>query len=53
MMGAGLQALSKGDIVPFMLALALTGMLVGSATWYRRRRQNPQRALQQVEHKQD
>ncbi len=53
MMGAGLQALSEGDILPLMFALALTGMLVGGATWYRRRRQNPQRALQQVEQKQD
>ena len=53
MMGAGLQALSQGDVLPLMFALALTGMLVGGATWYRRRRQNPQRALQQVEQKQD
>lgn len=53
MMGAGLQALSEGNIVPLMFALALTGMLVGGATWYRRRRQNPQKALQQVEQKQD
>ena len=53
MMGAGLQALSQGNIIPLMFALALTGMLVGGATWYRRRRQNPQRALRQVEQKQD
>ena len=53
MMGSGLQALSQGDILPLMTALALTGMLVGGATWYRRRRQNPQTALQQVEQKKD
>ena len=53
MMGAGLQALSQGDIVPLMFAFALTGMLVGGSTWYRRRRQNPQRALQEIEQKQD
>ncbi len=53
MMGAGLQALSRGDILPLMCAFALTGMLVGGATWYRRRRQNPQKALQQIEQKQD
>ena len=41
MMGAGLQALSQGDIIPIMLASALTGMLVAVATWYRRRRQHP------------
>ena len=49
MMGAGLQALSQGDILPLMLASALTGILVGGATWYRRRRQNPRKNLQQVE----
>jgi uncharacterized membrane protein YdjX (TVP38/TMEM64 family) len=47
MMGSGLHALSKGDILPFMCALALTGMLVGVATWYRRRRQFPQKALEE------
>ena len=51
MMGSGLQALGKGDIVPLMCALGLTGMLVGVATWYRRRRQSPQKALQTVEQK--
>ncbi len=51
MMGSGLQALSQGDILPLMFALALTGMLVGGATWYRRRRKNPQTALQQIEQK--
>jgi uncharacterized membrane protein YdjX (TVP38/TMEM64 family) len=37
MMGAGLTALNQGDIFPLLVALALTGMLVGTATWYRRR----------------
>lgn len=36
MMGAGLTALKQGDILPMLVALALTGMLVGTATWYRR-----------------
>ena len=49
MMGAGLQALSQGKILPLMFALALTGMLVGGATWYRRRRQNPKIALEKTE----
>ncbi len=53
MMGGGLQALSRGNILPLMCAFALTGMLVGGATWYRRRRQNPQKALQKIEQKQD
>lgn len=49
MMGSGLQALKSGDVMPLMFALALTGMLVGGATWYRRRRQSPQKALKEIE----
>jgi uncharacterized membrane protein YdjX (TVP38/TMEM64 family) len=49
MMGSGMKALSQGEILPLMAALALTGTLVGVATWYRRRRQNPQMALKKVE----
>jgi len=45
MMGSGLQALRSGNILPLMCALALMGMLVGGATWYRRRRQFPQKAV--------
>jgi uncharacterized membrane protein YdjX (TVP38/TMEM64 family) len=37
MMGAGLTALKQGDVFPFLVALALTGMLIFTATWYRRR----------------
>jgi uncharacterized membrane protein YdjX (TVP38/TMEM64 family) len=37
MMGAGLTALKQGDVFPLLVALALTGMLVGTATWYRHR----------------
>ncbi len=37
MMGAGLTALKQGDFLPLLVALALTGMLIGTATWYRRR----------------
>ena len=37
MMGAGLTALKQGDVFPMLVGLALTGMLVGTATWYRRR----------------
>lgn len=51
MMGSGLQALSKGNILPLMFAFTLTGMLVGGATWYRRRRQNPESALKKTEQK--
>lgn len=39
MMGAGLTALKQGDVLPMLVGLALTGMLVGTATWYRRRTQ--------------
>ncbi|MBE9124685.1 MULTISPECIES: TVP38/TMEM64 family protein [unclassified Coleofasciculus] len=49
MMGSGLQALKSGDVMPLMFALALTGMLVGGATWYRRHRQSPQKALEEIE----
>lgn len=45
MMGAGISQLSQGKILPLMCAFALTGILVGGATWYRRRRQSPQKAL--------
>ena len=41
MMGAGITELSQGNVLPLMGAFALTGMLIGSATWYRRRRQAP------------
>jgi uncharacterized membrane protein YdjX (TVP38/TMEM64 family) len=51
MMGAGLQQLSSGNVIPLMCALALIGMLVGGATWYRRRRQSPQKALEEIEKK--
>ncbi len=36
MMGAGINQLSQGNIVPLMCAFALTGIFVGGATWYRR-----------------
>lgn len=51
MMGSGLQAFFEGNLLPLMAAFILTGMLVGGATWYRRRRQNPQAALQKTERK--
>ena len=51
MMGSGLQALSEGNILPLMFAFTLTAILVGGATWYRRRRQNPATALQEIEQK--
>jgi uncharacterized membrane protein YdjX (TVP38/TMEM64 family) len=49
LMGSGLQALRQGDVIPILLALTLAGLLVGVATWYRRRRQSPKRALAKVE----
>lgn len=51
MMGAGLHALSTGNLMPLMVAFTLTGLLVGVATWYRRRRQSPQAALTKAERK--
>jgi len=44
---SGLQALKTGDYLPLMGALGLTGLLVGGSTWYRRRRQSPQKKLQE------
>ncbi|NJR47567.1 MAG: TVP38/TMEM64 family protein [Hyellaceae cyanobacterium CSU_1_1] len=37
MMGAGITKLSQGNILPLMAAFALTGILVGGATWYRQK----------------
>ena len=34
---SGLQAIRTGDIWPLLLALALTGIMVGGSTWYQRR----------------
>ncbi len=46
MLGAGINELSQGNIVPLMCAFALTGILVGGATWYRRRRQSPKEVFE-------
>ncbi len=46
---SGLQAMKTGDVLPLMGSLCLMGVLVGGATWYRRRRQSPQKALEKAE----
>ena len=46
MIGAGITQLSQGNLVLLMAGFTLSGMLAGGATWYRRRRQNPQEVLQ-------
>ncbi|MDY7014507.1 MAG: TVP38/TMEM64 family protein [Cyanobacteriota bacterium] len=51
MMGSGLQALRRGDVIPILFSLTLAGLLVGAATWYRRHRQSPKQALAKVEEK--
>ncbi|MEM8642845.1 MAG: TVP38/TMEM64 family protein [Cyanobacteria bacterium P01_G01_bin.54] len=38
MMGAGLQALRQGNVIPILVALTLIGLLVGAGTWYQRQR---------------
>lgn len=38
---SGLTLSQTGDLVPLVIALTLIGMLVGAATWYRRRRMLP------------
>ena len=40
---SGLTLSQTGDLVPMAIALTLIGMLVGGATWYRRRRSPPRR----------
>lgn len=40
----GLKALTTGDVLPLVGALALTGILVAGSTWYRRRRTFPSKA---------
>ena len=49
MMGAGLTAMTQGELWPLMLAFTLIGLLIGVATWYRRQRQSPQAILRQRE----
>jgi uncharacterized membrane protein YdjX (TVP38/TMEM64 family) len=51
MMGGGIQAIGKGDLLPLTVAFALVGILVGGATWYRRRRQSPVAELIESEQK--
>jgi uncharacterized membrane protein YdjX (TVP38/TMEM64 family) len=48
---SGLKALNTGDVLPLVGALALTGILVGGSTWYRRRTtlNNPAKALRKKE----
>ncbi|YAI82153.1 MAG: TVP38/TMEM64 family protein [cyanobacterium endosymbiont of Rhopalodia sterrenbergii] len=41
MIGAGFKSLNRGNILPLLCGLTLTGMLVGVSTWYRSRRQPP------------
>ncbi len=41
MMGAGFKSLNQGNILPLLGGFTLTGLLVGVAAWYRRRRQPP------------
>jgi uncharacterized membrane protein YdjX (TVP38/TMEM64 family) len=43
---SGLEALQTGNLLPLLGALTLTGILVGGATWYRRRRSDRRQALQ-------
>jgi uncharacterized membrane protein YdjX (TVP38/TMEM64 family) len=48
-LGSGIQALKSGDVIPFMGALTLTGILIGMATWYRRKRKSPIADLKRTE----
>lgn len=46
---SGLQAMKTGKILPLVGSLALIGLLVFGATWYRRRRQSPLKQLEEKE----
>ncbi|MBC6477185.1 MAG: TVP38/TMEM64 family protein [Hormoscilla sp. GM7CHS1pb] len=46
MMGSGLQSLQRGNIVPLISALTLTGILIGGSAWYRHRRQSVSQNIQ-------
>jgi uncharacterized membrane protein YdjX (TVP38/TMEM64 family) len=48
---SGRQALQTGDMLPLLGSLCLIGLLVGGATWYRRRRQSPRKELEIRERK--
>lgn len=39
---SGLKAIKTGDVLPFLAALALTGLLTAGAAWYRNRKMNGQ-----------
>ncbi|NEQ74485.1 MAG: TVP38/TMEM64 family protein [Okeania sp. SIO2C9] len=45
---SGLTALKTGDILPLIGALSLIAMLVGGATWYRRRRSLPKKVIEEM-----
>ncbi len=45
---SGLTALKTGDVLPLIGALSLTAMLVGGATWYRRRRSLPKKVIEEI-----
>jgi uncharacterized membrane protein YdjX (TVP38/TMEM64 family) len=45
---SGLKAIKTGDFLPLLLALCLTGILVGGSTWYRQRRTFPKKAVENL-----
>lgn len=45
---SGLKALKTGDLLPLIGALSLTAMLVGVATWYRRRRSLSNKVIEKI-----
>ncbi len=45
---SGLTALKTGDVLPLVGTLSLIAMLVGGATWYRRRRSLPKKVIDEI-----
>ncbi|MGB3511954.1 MAG: TVP38/TMEM64 family protein [Microcoleaceae cyanobacterium] len=50
---SGLKALKTGDILPLIGALSLTAILVGVATWYRRRRSLSKKIIEEIDRSSD
>ncbi len=49
MMGSGIKSVTQGDILPLTGALALIGVLIGTATWYKRKRRSPIADLKKID----
>ncbi|WP_318719668.1 MULTISPECIES: TVP38/TMEM64 family protein [unclassified Roseofilum] len=44
----GVKAIQTGEILPLLVAFALSGLLIGMATWYRRRRMISREIIEKI-----